>query len=369
MKNLKNFRSIKESSETTHQISAIEPMAKSQKYGYQKSPAGGIYFTLKVNDIEYFFTIYDNGRFGVIQESPNKEVLKGNWFTTPWGATFEYKDKKGETNSSASTGLNAIDMPIAWGVLGLNNSYKSFIKSTDGNFISTSSPYSPGSQKCINPKSLSEITSGKCILTTGSRGDTVKTVQSSLNFVLNKEALDLLGGNTYDKAAISNVKEVNLDTDGIFGKNTKNAVEEFQKIKGGLTVDGVVGKGTLTNLISVKEEIIDKEKKELEAEIKRVADAEAKKVDSLPTKELEPIKSEVEDEGKIKALAPIEVQVEVEKTMKELREEKKDSRKRRRLLKRLERLQKRERKVQDKIDKLSESSLTFLSDYDTYIAD
>jgi hypothetical protein len=360
MKNIKRFNSINES-ETTTKISAIEPMAKSQKYASKATSLGGLSFTLKVNDVGYSLTLYGNGRFGVIQMSPNREVLKGNWFMTAWGTTFEYKDKKGENISSAGTGLNAMDMPIGWGVLGMIDGWTTKIKSTTGSFISMISDYSPSSQKCISPKNLEEITSGKCILTVGSRGDTVMAVQSSLNFVLSKEALNLLSGSTYDKDAISKVEEVDMEADGKFGNITKDAVKEFQKLKGGMKVDGVVGKNTLVNLIETKEEITNKEKEALEAEMK--------KIDTLPTKEVEEIKLDKKDEEDIDLLAPLEVQIEVEKTIKELREDKKDSRKRRRLLKRLERLQKREEKVQNKIDKLSESSLTFLSDYDTYIAD
>ena len=252
-----------------------------------------------------------------------------------------------------------MDLPIGWGVLGLiDGEWTAKIKSTAGSFIPMISDYSPSSQKCISPKNLEEITSGKCILTIGSRGDTVKTVQSSLNFVLSKEALDLLSGSTYDKDAISKVQEVDMKADGIFGNVTKGAVKEFQKLKGGMKVDGVVGKNTLVNLIETKEEIAKKEKEALEAEMK--------KIDTLPTKEVEEIKLDKKDEEDIDLLTPLEVQIEVEKTLKELRKEKKDSRKKRRLLKKLERLQKREEKVKDKIEKISESSLNFLSDYDNF---
>lgn len=365
MEHLKSFSSLNEATpsfgtlKVSTDLAEVEKIAKAQKYGFEKTENNGLSFSLKVNDTEYFVTLYGNGRFVVIKKSTKKEEIKGDWFTSAWGTTFEYGDKRGERISSAGTGLNAMDLPIGWGVLGLiDGEWTAKIKSTAGSFIPMISDYSPSSQKCISPKNLEEITSGKCILTIGSRGDTVKTVQSSLNFVLSKEALDLLSGSTYDKDAISKVQEVDMKADGIFGNVTKGAVKEFQKLKGGMKVDGVVGKNTLVNLIETKEEIAKKEKEALEAEMK--------KIDTLPTKEVEEIKLDKKDEEDIDLLTPLEVQIEVEKTLKELRKEKKDSRKKRRLLKKLERLQKREEKVKDKIEKISESSLNFLSDYDNF---
>jgi len=364
MEHLKSFSTLNEATpsfssfKVSTDLAEVEKIAKAQKYGFEKTGNDGLAFSLKVNDTEYFVTLYGNGRFAVIKKSPNKEEIKGDWFTSAWGTTFEYKDKKGERISSAGTGLNAMDMPIGWGILGMIDGWTAKIKSTTGSFIPMISNYSPSSQKCISPKNLEEITSGKCILTIGSRGDTVKTVQSSLNFVLSKEALDLLSGSTYDKDAISKVEEVDMKADGIFGKVTKGAVKEFQKLKGGMKVDGVVGKNTLVNLIETKEEIAKKEKEALEAEMKEII--------KLPRKEVEAIELPKKEMEEIELLPPVEVQIELEKTLKELRKEKKDSRKKRRLLKKLERLQKREEKVKDKIEKLSESSLNFLSDYDNF---
>jgi hypothetical protein len=364
MEHLKSFLTLNEATpsfssvKVSTDLAEVEKIAKAQKYGFEKTEKDGLAFSLKVNDTEYFVTLYGNGRFVVIKKSPKKEEIKGDWFTSAWGTTFEYGDKKGERISSAGTGLNAMDLPIGWGVLGLIGGYTAKIKSATGSFIPMISDYSPSSQKCISPKNLEEITSGKCILTTGSRGDTVKTVQSSLNFVLSKEALDLLSGSTYDKDAISKVQEVDMKADGVFGNVTKGAVKEFQKLKGGMKVDGVVGKNTLVNLIETKEEIAKKEKEALEAEMKEII--------KLPTKEVEAIELPKKEMEEIELLPPIEVQIEIEKTLKELRKEKKNSRKKRRLLKKLEKLQKKEEKVKDKIEKISESSLNFLSDYDNF---
>jgi peptidoglycan hydrolase-like protein with peptidoglycan-binding domain len=359
MKHLKLFEALNESISTSTNLSEIEKIATGQKYKFNRNTGNNyLSFTLEVNNIIYSVSLYEGGEF-VIFKSTSEKVIKGNWFTTNWGTTFEYKDKKGEKISSAGTGLNAMDMPIGWGVLGMVDGWTAKIKSSTGSFVPMTSKYSPSSQKCISPKTLDEITNGKCILTIGSKGDTVKTVQSSLNFVLSKEALDLLSGNTYNKDIISNVKEIDMEPDGIFGKITKEAVQEFQKLKGGMKVDGVVGKDTLVNLIKVKEEIIKKEKEALDIEIK--------KIDTLPMKEIEEINLDNKEEEEIDLLSPIDVQIEIEKTLKELRKEKKDSKRKRRLLKKLERLQKRENKVQNKIDKISESLLNSIIDYDTFI--
>ena len=364
MKHLKSFSALNEAtlpfSDATTDLADVEKIAKAQKYGFEKTPKDGLGFHLKVNDTEYFVTLYGNGRFVGRKRSPNQEVIKGDWFATTWGVTFEYPDKNGGRTSSASAGLNAMDMPIEWGVIGKQRLVTSKIKSAAGSFMPLISDYSPSSssQICISPKNLEEITSGKCILTIGSKGDTVKTVQSSLNFVLSKEALGLLSGNTYDKDAISKVQEVDMKADGAFGKITKGAVEEFQKLKGGLKVDGVVGKNTLVDLIKAKEEIAKKEKEALEAEMKEIIE--------LPKKEVEAIELPKKEMEEIELLPPIEVQIEIEKTLKELRKEKKDSKKKKKLLKKLEKLQKKEEKVKDKIEKISESSLNFLSDYDNF---
>jgi hypothetical protein len=355
MRYLKRFNTLNEASvSTTTNLSEVEKIANGQKYGFKKTDKDGLAFFLKVNNTEYFVTLYNNGRFGIINKSNNKEEIKGNWFTTSWGTTFEYTDKKGEKISSAGVGINAIDMPIAWGVLGMVDGWTAKIKSSTGSFVSLIAEYSPSSEKCINPKSLNEISSGKCILTIGSRGDTVKIVQSSLNFVLSKEALDLLSGTIYNKDMISNLKEINMDVDEKFGKITKSAVEEFQKLKGGMKVDGVVGKNTLANLIEVKDEITKKEKELLSLEIKEL-DSQVDKEDT-DNKNVDNLEVDKEEEEDIESLQPIDIQIEIERTFRELRKEKKGSRKRRRLLRRLKRLQKREARVKDKIDKLTESS-------------
>jgi hypothetical protein len=355
MRYLKRFNTLNEASvSTTTNLSEVEKIANGQKYGFKKTDKDGLAFSLKVNNTEYFVTLYNNGRFVIINKSNNKEEIKGNWFTTSWGTTFEYTDKKGEKISSAGVGINAIDMPIAWGVLGMVDGWTAKIKSSTGSFVSLIAEYSPSSEKCINPKSLNEISSGKCILTIGSRGDTVKIVQSSLNFVLSKEALDLLSGTIYNKDMISNLKEINMDVDEKFGKITKSAVEEFQKLKGGMKVDGVVGKNTLANLIEVKDEITKKEKELLSLEIKEL-DSQVDKEDT-DNKNVDNLEVDKEEEEDIESLQPIDIQIEIERTFRELRKEKKGSRKRRRLLRRLKRLQKREARVKDKIDKLTESS-------------
>lgn len=57
------------------------------------------------------------------------------------------------------------------------------------------------------------------------------------------------GSDVTELQKLLNQNGYNLDTDGIFGSNTQNAVKEYQQ-KNGLTVDGIVGKntwGALTN--------------------------------------------------------------------------------------------------------------------------
>ena len=39
-----------------------------------------------------------------------------------------------------------------------------------------------------------------------------------------------------------------IDADGIFGPATERAVKRYQNAKGGLTVDGIVGRDTITAL-------------------------------------------------------------------------------------------------------------------------
>ncbi|MAX51414.1 MAG: hypothetical protein CMH22_05500 [Methylophaga sp.] len=83
-----------------------------------------------------------------------------------------------------------------------------------------------------NVKNTSEGTINKrleegLLLKSGTKGDNVKTMQSTL------VALGFL-----DKA------------DGVFGKNTKKAVEDFQKANG-LKVDGIAGKNTIKTINSL----------------------------------------------------------------------------------------------------------------------
>lgn len=364
MRNIKKFSELNESVSTTTDLLAVEKMAKAQNYAFIKSEKKGLAFELMVNNVEYNVTIYEGGRFGVIKKSPKKDEIKGDWFTSAWGVSFNYIDKKGNKTSSVSIGLNSIDAAIGWGVLGLIE-YNAKIKSSGGSFVPILAKYTPATEKCINPKNLKEITSGKCILTIGSRGDIVKMVQSSLNFVLSKDMLSLLSGSIYSSEAISSMKEVNIEPDGKFGKITEEGVKEFQKLVGGMAVDGIIGKNTLTNLIKAKEEILEKEKESLESEMKKIEEIPAEEIKDTDTSS-DSMDSTASDSD-IDTLPAIDTQIEIEKTLKELRKEKRDSRRKRRLLRRLARLQKRENRVKDKIEKLSESSLNFLTDYDTYL--
>ncbi|BAK80878.1 peptidoglycan-binding domain-containing protein [Candidatus Arthromitus sp. SFB-rat-Yit] len=75
------------------------------------------------------------------------------------------------------------------------------------------------------------------VLRLGSEGALVKEVQNNLNNILKY---------------IPGYKK--LDEDGIFGENTKRAVEYFQKVFG-LVVDGIVGKNTFSRIKYVKENI------------------------------------------------------------------------------------------------------------------
>ena len=79
--------------------------------------------------------------------------------------------------------------------------------------------------KTTTTSKVSKISS---TLKKGSKGNDVKTLQQALNKALG----------------------TNLAVDGQFGKKTQAAVKQFQK-KYGLTVDGVVGKQTLTKLASL----------------------------------------------------------------------------------------------------------------------
>lgn len=71
----------------------------------------------------------------------------------------------------------------------------------------------------ISEQSIEDIKSGSSVLKQGSRGDSVKQIQTALG----------------------------IDSDGIFGPNTKKAVEDFQQ-ENGLKVDGIVGKNTISKM-------------------------------------------------------------------------------------------------------------------------
>ena len=55
------------------------------------------------------------------------------------------------------------------------------------------------------------------------------------------------GGDVRKLQETLNTKGYNLGVDGIFGKQTLSAVQDFQK-NNGLAVDGIVGKNTLAAL-------------------------------------------------------------------------------------------------------------------------
>ena len=347
---------------TDTSLANLKLMAKAQKYAFEETPEKGMAFDLKVDNKSYIMTLYDNGRYGVF--SDNKELMKGDWFASKWGLSINYEADQffgffGQEEGAAGVGLNAIDMPIGRQVLG-KEKWSALIKSTNGRFVPIISPYDPSS-KCISPKTLKEIMIRKCILTVGSRGDIVKIVQSMLNFVLSKEALSLLkGSGFYSGKGIDEVTEMDIDTDGKFGENTKKAVEQFQLINSNLVKDGIVGKGTLTVLQAASDEIKKLESEKIKEEIKEVEKLEPKKAEELKI-EVEPIEIK-----KLDSLPPLEVELEINKTLKDIRGEKKESRKKKRLLRRLARLQKREEKVKAKIGKIKESRLSFIQDFDTF---
>jgi len=362
MKNLLEYSSLNESVSTTTDLEVVKKMALEQKYSFKENTLDGIFFNLKMGkskaDKDYSMVLYSNGRYaaGLITDGKSKELMKGNWYATKWGVSFEYKEKGGGTTTSAASGLNAIDVPIAYGYLGLNE-YRSNILSADKKYVPISSPYNPKASKA-SPKTMENLLSGAFILTVGSRGPIVKLVQSMLDFVLDSEVLKLLTGN-YDSKAIAEVGNIDVDADGIFGKGTKKAVEAFQTIKGDMKADGIVGQNTIKNLVEAKKEAEKIQKAEIERE--------AKKIEKLPPKELAEIEMKPAEIKKLEILKPEDLKVEEDKTLKELRKEKRDSRKKRRLIRKLERIRERKNKIQDKIERLEESQLEFISHYDSFI--
>lgn len=350
---------------TSTSLENIKLMAKGQKYAFDITKEKGIKFDLKIDNKLYIVTLYDNGRYVIM--SGDKELYKGGWYASKWGLSIDYEADQwfglfSQEEGTAGTGLNAIDMPIGRTILKKQEGWKSLIKSTDGKFIPLVSSYEPTS-KCISPKTLKEISNKKCILTVGSRGDVVKVVQSMLNFVLSKEALVLLKkSGFYSGKGIDSVTEMDIGTDGKFGKNTKKAVEQFQLVNSNLVKDGIVGRGTLTVLKSASDEIKKLEKKEVEKEMIEIERLEPKKAQELQI-EIDPIEIK-----KLDTLPPLEVELEINDTLKKIRKEKKKkgSRRKNRLLRKLARLQKREKKVRNKLDKIKESSLFFIECFDTF---
>lgn len=348
MRYLKDFQSLKESAEQSTDLSEVKKMANAQKYAFKDTGKNSLVFDLKVNKGLYQISLSGNGEFTVyssLKEADLPEVtvygdkpgkISGKWSATKMGVSFEYKTvasgdfKAGEMLSTASVGLNAIDSPIGQGLLGKKN-FESFIKSTSGSWVPINAPYQP-SNLCINPKTLQEILDGKCFLMRGSKCPSVGLVQSMLNLIRPK----------FPSAGEQWPMEI--DADGSYGKITYNAVKEFQriqKIKPGIKSDGIVGKNTLQALNMAKEEV---ERREMEG-----AKVEMEKID------IHQIEIPREESVEIDNLPPIQLQTEIQKTLKEIREEKRDSKKKKRLLARLERLQKREEKIKDKIEKIGES--------------
>jgi peptidoglycan hydrolase-like protein with peptidoglycan-binding domain len=347
---MRNYRNISENVQPKIDLSIIKKMADAQKYAFTEGKEGFISFKLKVENGVYDISMKKDGNFSVysasLKEAELPEVtvygdrpskLNGKWNTTEWGVTFIYNgsnigDFKGDGKeiNSASVGLNAIDTPIAHGILGKKD-YSGFIKSVEGKWVPLISPYKP-SNACINPKTLQEILDGKCLLVRGSKCPSVGLVQSMLNLIRPK----------FQSAGDKWPMEIEVDNS--YGRITYDSIKEFQKIqkfKPGIKVDGIVGKNTLQALNMSKEETEKKETQSAEVEIEKV--------------EIEKVRIPKEELVKIEQLPPIELQTEIQKTLKEIRLEKKDSRKKKRLLARLERLKEREEKIKDKIEKIGES--------------
>ena len=171
----------------------------------------------------------------------------------------------------------------------------------------------------------------------GSKCSAVGLVQSMLNLIRPK----------FESAGEKWPMEI--EADNSYGKMTYDAVKEFQriqKIKPDIKSDGIVGKKTLQALNMAKEEAEKREMENVKVEIKKT--------------EIEEVKIPKEELVEIDQLPPIELQTEIQKTLKEIRLEKKESRKKKRLLARLERLKKREEKIKDKIEKIGESTKNHL---------
>jgi len=89
-------------------------------------------------------------------------------------------------------------------------------------------------EKSLISPSIDEVLSGKKIIKLNQKGNSVKEIQKML--------YDL----EYDHL-ITNFDTQENWNDGIYGNNTKNAVETFQE-DNGLNVDGIVGKNTLLKI-------------------------------------------------------------------------------------------------------------------------
>jgi hypothetical protein len=89
-------------------------------------------------------------------------------------------------------------------------------------------------EKSLISPSIDEVLSGKKVIKLNQKGNSVKEIQKML--------YDL----EYDHL-ITNFDTQENWNDGIYGNNTKNAVETFQE-DNGLNVDGIVGKNTLLKI-------------------------------------------------------------------------------------------------------------------------
>ena len=89
-------------------------------------------------------------------------------------------------------------------------------------------------QKSLIAPSIDEVLSGKKVIKLNQKGNSVKEIQKML--------YDL----EYDHL-ITNFETQENWNDGIYGNSTKNAVETFQE-DNGITVDGIVGKNTLSKI-------------------------------------------------------------------------------------------------------------------------
>ncbi len=85
------------------------------------------------------------------------------------------------------------------------------------------------------------------VLQQGSRGQEVRTLQYYLNFI-----------------AFFNDALPDVDVDGVYGPNTKNAVQAFQRYYG-LTADGIAGRNTWNRLQTVYQSILNNLPKEYQS--------------------------------------------------------------------------------------------------------